>query len=494
MRDNTREELDRTIHEANKASTFLRKMGVKQRATLMHKIADRIEEADDHILKIAAEETNLELGRLKSEKSRTVLQWRQYADGLIAGNVLDTRIDYPTKGSSSTQHDLRKTQIPLGVVVVFGASNFPFAYSTGGGDTASVIAAGCPVIVKAHPAHPRTSQMMADMISGIVEDFGYPKGVFGHVYGRSFETGKYLVSHPVVKAVGFTGSLSGGRALLDIAAGRKEPIPVFAEMGSVNPVFILRNKMEVQTLDLVKAYVNSLTIGSGQFCTNPGIICLPKGDKTEVFLKHVQEELANVKSAKMLHQGIYDAYVKKSNYMLDSSLVQEVYHAEPKESYGTPIVIKMTTSDFISNDDFQQEVFGPFGVIVVYEHSDELTKIADYIHGQLTCSIFGTSEDLEEHRSLIDRLSNKCGRINFNSFPTGVQVDFAMQHGGPYPASTDSRFTAVGPDAIKRFVRPVTYQNCPDQLLPEELQNDNPLKIYRVVNGVKTRDSILMDY
>ncbi len=490
MRDNTREEVDRVINEAKMASSFLRKIGHMRRAELMHKIADHIELLDDKVLETVGEETNLDLVRLKAEKSRAVLQWRQYADGLTSGNVLDTRIDYPIEGQSNTKYDLRKTYIPLGIVLVFGASNFPFAYATGGGDTASAIAAGCPVIVKAHPAHPLTSKFVADAIAAVVDILGYPKGIFGHVYGNSFEMGRYLASHPDIKAVGFTGSLSGGRALFDIASSRKEPIPVFAEMGSVNPVFILRNIIDTDTSRLAKAYVDSLKLGSGQFCTNPGILCIPESEMTASFVEYVREALEKVVPAKMLHQGIFEAYVQRSNQLLNYSGVEKIYEAEAKEMYGYPVVVKMDVEKFISEEKFQQEVFGPFGVIIVYHNMDQLTKIVDYIHGQLTCSLLGSEKDFEENRYLVDLISNKCGRINFNSLPTGVQVDFAMQHGGPYPATTDSRFTAVGPDAIRRFVRPLAFQNCPDHLLPEELKNDNPLKIYRLVNGSWTKDVI----
>lgn len=490
MRDSSREELDHIVEEARAAVLFLRKLNIKQRAELMYKIAERIESLGSDLLKTAAEETNLTEVRLKAEKARTVLQWRQYADGLSSGNVLNVRIDHPAKGSSTPKHDLRKTYIPLGVVVVFGAGNFPFAYSTAGGDTASAIAAGCPVVVKAHPAHPKTSQIVADAISEVIQDQGYPKGIFGHVHGQSFETGKYLVAHPDVKAVGFTGSLSGGRALFDIACQREEPIPVFAEMGSVNPVFFLRDKFEQEPEALAEAYVGSLTLGSGQFCTNPGILCVPECDLTESFLHLVRKELDKVIPVKMLHRGIYQSYVEKSDKMISRFSVECIYRAEDKQDFGYPVVVRVAADQFISDRGLQEEIFGPFGMIVTYRTSGQLGEICRKLQGQLTCSLFGTGSDFYENQFLIYMLSDKCGRVNFNSFPTGVQVDYAMQHGGPYPASTDSRFTAVGPDAIRRFARPVTYQNCPDELLPDELKNNNPLKLNRMVNGEMTDRAI----
>ncbi|WP_257666464.1 aldehyde dehydrogenase (NADP(+)) [Parapedobacter tibetensis] len=477
---------------AQEAFLTYKRSNLKQRASFMHQVADEIEALGPELIAAAQAETNLPEARLMGEKARTVFQWRSYADALIAGNVLDIRIDTATPTRTPPKPDLRKTCTGLGIVVVFGASNFPFAFSTAGGDTASAIAAGCPVIVKTHPGHPNTSALMAGAISTAVQKAGLPIGLFAEVRSDSFEGGQFLVSHPLVKAVGFTGSFAGGKALYDLAAKRPEPIPIFAEMGSVNPVFLLPKKLENAAAEMAKQYAASLTLGVGQFCTNPGILVVPNHPELQHFLHVLKQEIDNTAPARMLHQGISDAYHKNKAVLLAQSGVKVLAMAEGVSAgnHGSAVVASVKASQFLANEKLGHEVFGPFGLVVTYDNLEEAVALAQTLPGQLTATLLAEQQDLESHQTLIELLTEKCGRLLFNGFPTGVEICYAMQHGGPYPASTDSRFTSVGPDAIRRFARPLSYQNWPDESLPDELKNANPLEIWRTVNGELTKEPI----
>ena len=382
--------------------------------------------------------------------------------------------------------------VPLGPVVVFGAANFPFAYSTAGGDTACALAAGCPVIVKAHPAHAETSEMVANAIFAAASKCNMPDGIFSHVHGGSVRVGEQLVKHPHTKAVGFTGSFAGGKQLFDWGNQRKEPIPVFAEMSSVNPVFLLPEKMTSSAQEIARMCAASITLGAGQFCTNPGIIIGVDNADLADFTRVLKNEIEKVPAAAMLNSGIYENYSTKRNEALSTKDVKTLFdkgnenyklddNAASSELMVSPTLTITTAENFIANPLLHQEVFGPYSIIVRCKDIDEMKAVALSLQGQLTATLMATNKDIIEHEELVELIKDLCGRFILNGVPTGVEVCLAMQHGGPFPASTDSRFTSVGADGIKRFARPLAFQNWPDELLPDELKYDNPLGILRHV-------------
>ncbi|NIF05126.1 aldehyde dehydrogenase (NADP(+)) [Chryseobacterium sp. Tr-659] len=480
IEETPKENIDRKIQMALEAFQFLKNTTIKERAALMNAIADQIEALGEELLTTAHTETSLPLARLTGEKARTVNQWRSYAKAVAKGIYAEPRIDLAQPEKQKA--DIRKYSIGIGPVVVFGASNFPFAFSTAGGDTASAFGAGCPVIVKAHPAHLRTSQIMADAISCVVKAFGWPEGIFAHITGTSHETGSYLVQHQDIQGVAFTGSFKGGKALFDLANRRENPIPVFAEMGSINPVFALQHLLENRAEILAKEYISSLTLGVGQFCTNPGVFIAVKEKSIDRFMAVLRDEIQEVIPAQMLHKGIYENFENHKSTALAQPGI-EIITSDNKEGQGCATIILTSGENFIKNPVFSEEVFGPFGIIVSCETHEELIQIAQNLKCQLTVTVAATHEDIRDNFALIGILKDKCGRLLFNGMPTGVEVVYAMQHGGPFPSTTDSRFTSVGPDAVKRFVRPISFQNWPDEFLPEELKNENPLQIIRTVDG-----------
>lgn len=491
--DATREDIHLIMEKAYRAFWVYRNYPLKRRADFMHAVARHLERVREAVIPVAMRETSLPAGRMNGELSRTIFQLNSYADAAAQGDWLEARIDTALPDRKpAPRPDLRKMLVPLGPVVVFGASNFPFAYSTAGGDTACAFAAGCPVIVKAHPAHAETSQIVAEAISEAAKECSMPEGIFAHVHGNSFETGQALVMHPRTKAVGFTGSLAGGRALFDLAAGRKEPIPVFAEMGSINPVFLLPGKMKTDAEAVARMYAASITQGVGQFCTNPGLIFGIKDDNLETFIKVLAAELKSVAPGHMLHRGIAKAYSEKRAAALEQKEVytEAVSAIEAEEWQGVPTLASASATAFLNNPVLHQEVFGPYSLIIKCEDAEEMLKVARHTEGQLTSTLMATEEDVREQGELYQTVQELCGRLIINGVPTGVEVSLAMQHGGPYPATTDSRFTSVGADGIKRFARPLCFQNVPDALLPQELQNANPLGIWRTVNNQLTKDKI----
>lgn len=479
-------EIGTIVKKAHEAYLAFKCIDLKRRAAFMHQVADEIEALGPELITTAQSETNLPEARLSGEKARTVLQWRSYADAI--DQVLCIRIDTADANRTPPKPDLRKTYIGLGVVTVFGASNFPFAFSTAGGDTASAIAAGCAVIMKAHSGHPKTSGVMTEAIERAIKKTNMPRGLFAEVHTSGVEGGQYLASHPLIKAIGFTGSFAGGKALFDAAARRQTPIPVFAEMGSVNPVFVLSRKLESNTEDIAKQYLASLTLGVGQFCTNPGIIIVPNSPALPLFLQTLSTQAKEVQPSAMLHPGIADAYHRNKTQLLQCDGVSTLakVNEQTPETHGNTVIAKTSASMFLKNQNLSTEVFGPFGLVVTYDNDEEMYAIAQSLEGQLTTTVLGNPDELTKHTSLVNILTEKCGRLLFSGFPTGVEVCYAMQHGGPFPAATDSRFTSVGPDAILRFARPLSYQNCPDGLLPPELKNNNPLRVWRTVNGQTT--------
>lgn len=490
FKDATREDVDDVMQKAWFAFESYRTFPIKQRSAFMHSIAEELTSCASDLIAIAMTETHLSEDRLRSELARTVFQLNSYADACEQGNWLDVRIDRPIADRQPPRSDLRKMLVPLGPVIVFGSSNFPFAYSTAGGDTACAFAAGCPVIVKAHPAHAQTSEAVASCIVRAAKTCHLPDGVFAHVHGVSFEVGKELVVHPLTKAVGFTGSLSGGKALFDLAAQRKEPIPVFAEMGSINPVYLLPEKLRESAEEQAKVYAASINLSVGQFCTNPGLIIGIDGTDLQKFIKILGEEIRKALPSPMLHAGISKSFIANRSKALAQKDVNTVAvsDARPGDNESYPTIASTTAQAFMSNPVLHQEVFGPYSLVIKCSDVAEMNSIAGTMEGQLTSTLIATENDIRQNLSLVEKIKNRCGRIILNGVPTGVEVCLSMQHGGPYPATTDSRFTSVGADGIKRFARPICYQNWPDNLLPDELKDGNPLKIWRTVNNQLTRD------
>lgn len=491
IEETSKENIELKIQMASKAYQFLKNTTIRERAAFMNAVADQIEALGEELLTTAHAETSLPLTRLTGEKARTAGQWRSYAKAVASGIYTEPRIDLAQP--EKQKGDIRKYNIGLGPVVVFGASNFPFAFSTAGGDTASAIGAGCPVIVKAHPAHPLTSQMMADAITNTIKEFGWPEGIFSHITGTSYEIGTYLTQHQDIQAVAFTGSFNGGKALFDIANRRENPIPVFAEMGSINPVFALKNLIENKAEALAKEYIGSLTLGVGQFCTNPGVFIAVKGESLDRFISAVKNEITGIAPANMLHQGIYENFEKHKANAIAQPDIEVIATTATEEGKGSAAIIKTNAQNFINNPVLSEEVFGPFGIIVTCENKEELIQIAKKLKGQLTITLAATSDDARENAELIHLLKDKCGRLLFHGMPTGVEVVYAMQHGGSFPSTTDARFTSVGPDAVKRFIRPISFQNWPDEFLPEELKNENPLQISRIVDGEVNSGSLKLE-
>ncbi|MFZ1368928.1 MAG: aldehyde dehydrogenase (NADP(+)) [Ferruginibacter sp.] len=502
FKDSTIPEIENVMQQAWNAFHIYRKFSLKQRAAFMKAIAIELENCGDELIQTAMQETHLPEARLRGERARTIFQLNSYAEACEKGGWLEARIDTAIPDKTPPKPDIRKMLVPLGPVVVFGASNFPFAYSTAGGDTASAFAAGCPVIVKAHPAHAQTSEMVAKAILTAAEKCKMPKGIFAHVHGASFEIGKALVLHPHTKAVGFTGSFSGGKQLFDWGNQRKEPIPVFAEMGSTNPVFLLPEKLAASANEIAAMYAGSITLGVGQFCTNPGIIIGIESEALQTFMHDLGKAIQQIAPAPMLHEGIVDAYKKNKG----NALLQENVHlvAESKtdenelwlSSETLPKLAAISTiatasgQAFINNPVLHLEVFGPYSIIIRCKDMHEMTEVAKQLEGQLTATLMATENDIKENNELVEAVKNICGRFILNSVPTGVEVCLSMHHGGPFPASTDSRFSSVGADGIKRFARPIAFQNWSNDLLPDELKNENPLGIWRTVNNELSRSVI----
>ena len=490
---------DATINEINEvmqlswaAFHVYRKMSLKQRADFMRAIAIELEACGDELIQVSMRETNLSEARMRNERGRTIFQLNSYADACERGEWLEARIDTDIPDKNPPKPDIRKMLVPLGPVVVFGSSNFPFAYSTAGGDTACAFAAGCPVIIKAHPAHPQTSETVADAILKAADKCKMPKGIFTHIHGASFEVGKALVMHPHTKAVGFTGSFIGGKQLFDWANQRKEPIPVFSEMGSINPVFLLPEKLRSSPADIAKMYAGSITLGVGQFCTNPGLLIGIDSDELKTFVHDLGNVIQQTASGLMLHPGIAKAYKeKKENALIqeDVQLVAESEtHLKEKENEGVPAIATASGQAFLNNPVLHQEVFGPYSLVIRCKDMNEMTEVAKHLEGQLTSTLMATEDDIKNNDELIEAVKNICGRFILNGVPTGVEVCLSMHHGGPYPATTDSRFTSVGADGIKRFARPIAFQNWPNALLPGELKDENPLKIWRTINNELNHD------
>ncbi|HMU09574.1 MAG TPA: aldehyde dehydrogenase (NADP(+)) [Ferruginibacter sp.] len=490
--DSTPSEIETIMQQAWNAFHIYRRFSLAQRAAFMKAIALELENCGDDLIHTAMSETNLPEVRLRGERARTIFQLNSYAEACQKGDWLEARIDTAIPDKTPPKPDIRKMLVPLGPVVVFGASNFPFAYSTAGGDTACAFAAGCPVIVKAHPAHAQTSEIVATAILTAAKKCNMPEGIFTHVHGASFEVGKALVTHPHTKAVGFTGSYLGGKQLFDWGNQRKEPIPVFAEMGSINPVFLLPEKLKTSAGDIAAMYAGSITLGVGQFCTNPGLIIGIESDALQTFVHDLGKAIQKIAPAPMLHQGIVTAYKKNKGNALLQEDVHLVAESETmvKENEGLPTIATASGQAFLSNPVLHQEVFGPYSIVIRCKDMKEMIEVAKHLEGQLTSTLMATDADIKQNDELVEAVKNICGRFILNSVPTGVEVCLSMQHGGPFPASSDSRFTSVGADGIKRFARPIAFQNWSNELLPDELKNENPLGIWRAVNNELTKSPL----
>ena len=476
----TAAEIARAATLARKAFEELSSIPADARAAYLDAVASRLDEQAADLAPVAHVETALPMPRLTGEIGRTTAQLRMFARLIREGSWVDARIDLGDPDRKpAPKPDVRRMLIPIGPVAVFGASNFPFAFSVAGGDTASALAAGCPVIAKAHPAHPETSHLVGSILSEVAESSGMPVGMFSLLQGGA-DVGSELARADAVKAVAFTGSLRAGRSLYDLAAKRPNPIPVFAEMGSVNPVFVLPHRVRQNGDSFTTGYSASLTLGVGQFCTNPGLL-IGVGSEFEDLLTKIAEKLNAIPVGTMLTEAIKNRYHDACQAV--PSRMGTMAITDPG-SFAA--LFKVEARKVIDRPELVEEIFGPAAIALVCESEEEMVELAATLPGQLTATIQAEEGDRKQADKLLARLVGVAGRIVFNSFPTGVEVGPAMQHGGPYPATTDSRFTSVGTGAILRFVRPVAFQDLPESMLPLELQNTNPLGILRTVNGEPT--------
>jgi len=472
----TESEVDKAVKLAEKAFPIYKQKTPNEIANFLEKIAEEIFDLGDALIERAMQETALPKGRLQGERGRTTNQLKLFASVVREGSWVDARIDTAMPDRQPAPRvDIRQMQRPLGPVGIFGASNFPLAFSVAGGDTASALAAGCPVVVKGHPAHPGTSELVGQAIIAAANKTGMPEGVFSMVQGRTNAVGGALVKHPLIQAIGFTGSYQGGKTLFDIANQRPIPIPVYAEMGSTNPVFILPNALKERGTEIANGLANSITLGVGQFCTNPGVVFLPK----EAEIANFQTTLASTINAgtagTMLTANIKTAFKKGSSALENSEGINTIATGQIGESPNSAAATIFTTNfdKFSQETTWAEEVFGPSSLLVNTDNKAQLLQAARDLSGHLTATIHGTTADFADYQELFAILERKVGRLLLNGFPTGVEVGHAMVHGGPFPSTTAPRTTSVGTNAIKRFARPVCYQNFPMAYLPAALQDDN---------------------
>ncbi|GGG74519.1 aldehyde dehydrogenase (NADP(+)) [Edaphobacter dinghuensis] len=464
-----------------------RATGLEQRAGFLEAIAQGILDLGDALVERVMSESGLPRGRVEGERGRTVGQLKLFASLVREGRWLDVTLDSALpERKPAPRPDLRMQKIPLGPVAVFGASNFPLAFSVAGGDTASALAAGCPVVAKSHPSHLGTSELVGRVIQKAVSDCGLPEGVFSLVVGEGNAVGEALVAHPAIQAVGFTGSRRGGRALVAIAAGRDVPIPVFAEMSSINPVFLLPGALSQRAEAIAQGLADSATLGTGQFCTKPGIVIGIEGAEFERFEQAAKTAIEAKTATTMLNSGIHRAYEHGVAQWDGEGKVNKLASgqaAAPLACAGQPTLFATKAQHFLTTPVLMEEVFGPTTLLIACKDVEEMIAVAEHLSGQLTATLHLVDGDVEIARRLLPVLERKAGRILANGFPTGVEVSYAMVHGGPFPATSDSRVTSVGATAIERWLRPVCYQDLPTALLPEPLQNGNPLHLWRLVDG-----------
>jgi alpha-ketoglutaric semialdehyde dehydrogenase len=491
----TKDDVDRTAQLAAEAFSICSTLKPAQKASLLKSIAAHIEVITDAIVERANLETALPKPRLQSETARTCNQLRLFASVVEEGSWVMARIDRAEpQRKPLPKPDVRSMWHALGPVVVFGASNFPLAFSVAGGDTASALAAGNPVIVKAHPAHPGTSELVGRAILESIREQGLPEGVFSLLFDSGTSVGSAIVQHSLVKAGGFTGSIAAGRALMNLASSRPYPIPFYAEMGSTNPVFILPGAMATRGRDIAAQLHASFTLGAGQFCTKPGLVFVAKSDASAAFCWEFQEKVAHSPRFTLLTAGIRSSYQREVQNRKGRSELTIV--AEGQQPGSDPAflagaaVFEVDVPALLAKPDLGSEVFGPSTLLVRFSSKEEILRAVRGLSGHLTATIHGTPVDLTEFAELVEILKHKVGRIVFNGYPTGVEVCHAMIHGGPYPATTNSSTTSVGTQAIYRFARPVCYQDFPDASLPDELKNTNPFGIWRMIDGQLTREQL----
>lgn len=491
FREATASEVARACAKAEAAFPGFSRLPGRRRAEFLEAIADTVMERKDWIQERAALETAYPDARIAGERDRTVNQLLQFAALLREGSWVQARIDSAQPGRQPIpKPDIRRLQIGIGPVAVFGASNFPQAFSTAGGDTASALAAGCPVVYKAHPAHPGLTELYAGAIAAAARRTGMPDGVFSRLNGFQ-EVGTALVRDAGIQAVGFTGSYRGGRALMEVAAARPRPIPVFAEMGSSNPVFLLPEALRERRPSLVDGFLQSLTMGVGQFCTNPGLLVLPAGPDAEAFLASLLEKLGVMPAGTMVHPSVkagYDsALADKAGNPMVRTLFRSARNGACPDTEAAPAVFQASARDFAAHPEIGREIFGPGCMVVLCEGMAEIHLVAESLEGQLTATVHGTDDELTGNTLLISLLERKAGRLILNGFPTGVEVCPSMHHGGPFPSASFPQFSSVGTAAIYRFTRPVCYQDFPPSLLPQELRDGNPMGIWRLVDGEMKR-------
>lgn len=482
----TLEDVDLAVNAAADASRIFAATSGSERGKFLRSIADGLDAAASALVESAHAETALPHPRLTGEVARTSNQLRLFAGVIEEGSWVMARIDTADLARTPPKPDVRSMLRPLGPVAIFGASNFPLAFSVAGGDTASALAGGNPVIVKAHPAHPATSELVGLIIQSAIETSDLPAGIFSLLFDKGHEVGSALVQHPGICAVGFTGSFRGGRALMDLAATRPDPIPVYAEMGSTNPVFILSGALRERSEQLAAGLHGSFTLGGGQFCTKPGLVFAPSAD-AHIFTETLRRATNDGPAFSLLSKGIASAY----KHGLEGREALETAAGDTSDQgfSAQPVLFEAQAEQYFADPKLSEEVFGPTTVLVHCSSSDEMLRAASALEGHLTATILGTEKDLAENHELLHILETKVGRVIFNGFPTGVEVCHAMVHGGPYPATSDGRSTSVGSQAIFRFTRPLAYQGLPQSALPPALQNQNPLGILRLWNGSWSKDS-----
>ncbi|WP_010626045.1 aldehyde dehydrogenase (NADP(+)) [Halomonas sp. KM-1] len=479
-------EVARACALAEEAFGVYRETTLDARTAFLESVAGEIEAIGDELIERAMDETGLPRARLEGERGRTCGQLRLFASVVRAGEWLDLRLDpaLPER-EPLPRADLRQRHIPLGPVAVFGASNFPLAFSVAGGDTASALAAGCPVIVKAHSAHPGTSELVGRAVQRAVEKSGLPEGVFSLLFGSGREVGQALVADPRIQAVGFTGSRAGGTALMTTAQSRPQPIPVYAEMSSINPVFLLPEALKARGAQLAEGFVASLNMGAGQFCTNPGLVIGVKGPELAAFVEAASAAVKQSAGQTMLTPGIHSAYEQGVGRLASNGKVREAARGQVGETaHACQAGLYVTTAaDFLNEPELQEEVFGATSLVIECTDVSEMQRVAAHLEGQLTATLQMDDGDLDAAKQLLPILERKAGRILANGWPTGVEVCHSMVHGGPFPATSDARTTSVGSAAIHRFLRPVCYQALPQGLLPEPLRDGNPWRVSRLVEG-----------
>ncbi len=485
--DATSTEVDQAVQAAYAAYEQTRHYPSAKLAEFLEQVAREIEQLGDDLLTTTDAETGLGLARLTSERARTTNQLRMFAALLREGSYVEAIIDTAQpERQPLPRPSIRRMLHPIGPVAVFSASNFPYAFAVAGGDTASAWAAGCPVIVKGHPSHPMTSELVATAVERAVAACDFPSGFFSLLQGASIEVGQALVKHPRMAAVGFTGSLRGGRALFDAAAARPVPIPVYAEMGSVNPVVLSPGALRARAEALAEGLAHSATLGAGQFCTNPGLVFLIASPEAEAFVELYVRTMEAAAPGVLLNEAILTNLTRMVGTTTSKAGVALMTGGRPMDGRGcgyAHTVMRVHAADFCADESLQEEHFGPVTLIVVCESESELITALKTLHGNLTGTVHAQNDELEFARRVYDVLRERVGRLIWNGFPTGVEVCHAMQHGGPYPATTAPHTTSVGMTAIKRFMRPVAYQGLPDALLPDALKDHNPLGIWRIVDG-----------